>query len=56
MAVIYSVQILIFKLAKLAAKYNISEFRRPHWKNILAKLRFSSRNNERGMQKSHGNH
>ena len=28
MAVIYSVQILIFKLAKLAAKYNISEIQK----------------------------
>ena len=28
MAVIYSVQILVFKLVKLAAKYNISEIQK----------------------------
>ena len=34
-----------------------AKFRRPHWKNILAfSLCFSSRNNERGTWKSHGNH
>ena len=57
MAVIYSVQILIFKLVKLAAKYDISEIQKASLKNILAfSLCFSSRNNERGMWKSHGNH
>ena len=58
MAVIYSVQILVFKLVKLAAKYNISEIQKASLNKYprIYSLCFSSRNNERGMWKSHGNH
>ena len=41
MAVIYSVQILVFKLVKLAAKYNISEIQKASLKKISSHLVFA---------------
>ena len=57
MAVIYSTVYKYWFSNLLSWQQSIisAKFRRPHWKNILTNLRFSSRNNERGMRKSHGN-